>query len=228
MRAKKAAKCAQCDDATHHLIKNRKRYNVPIVRFQITKSMYVDKTTVMRKNGEKYTQSRLSATRLARNREIDFLQLGKLTEGHLYKFSSATFPPRFRQLSPSVHISASTAGIHTAAYLWQLCIFFSIFSRDGGSVDVHAFGDLKMNNGRIISLWIFLSRGVLRHSIGRILPLFLPQIRSMPLPKKNLREFPEDGNGKHPIQEKFWRRKRFRTITVTTSLRTEWIFRHFR
>ena len=35
---------------------NRKRYNVPIVHFQITKSMYVDKTTVTRKNGEKYTQ----------------------------------------------------------------------------------------------------------------------------------------------------------------------------
>ena len=36
--------------------KNRKRYNVPIVHFQITKSMYVDKTTVTRKNGEEYTQ----------------------------------------------------------------------------------------------------------------------------------------------------------------------------
>ena len=83
----------------------------------------------------------------------------------------------------------------TAAVL----ILFSIFSRDGGFVDVHTFGDLKMNNGRIISLSIFLSRGVLRYSIGRILPLFLPQIRSMPLPKKNLREFPEDGNGKHPF-----------------------------
>ena len=55
-----------------------------------------------------------------------------------------------------------------------LGVFFSIFSRDGGLVDVHTFGDLKMNNGHIISLSIFLSSGRLRHRIGRILPLFSP------------------------------------------------------
>ena len=88
----------------------------------------------------------------------------------------------------------------TCTALKRSGVFFSIFSRNSGFVDIHTFGDLKMNNGHIISLSIFLSRGILRHHIGRILPLFSPAICSIILLQKNLREFCTERNGKHPLQ----------------------------
>ena len=54
------------------------------------------------------------------------------------------------------------------------------FFRNGGFVDVHTFGDLKMNN-------------------GRILPFISPRFCSIALLQNNLREFCVKKNGKHPF-----------------------------